>query len=194
MKILKRFNKQAILVSGCLLAAALCAHARNHGHWMIGDTLYLDGYSGATIQAIAEGRMLWDGTFYCEAWLTFTGDNSFELITAEHMPTPIGEVVRVREAVGEITNGGIVTIEDQELLENLVPHVGVTAHGRGIQNGVATYMGYFDGQVLSYSAHVIGLQTQPAEYPFYWKNPDDPNVLFKGPIDLVFFANLTVVE
>jgi len=195
MKFLNKFNKQVLLAGGCFMAAVLGANARDHADWMIGDTLYLDGYSGATIQAVAEGLMLWDGTFYCEGWLTRTGPNSFHITTAEHMPTPTGEIViRYQENDGRITNGGVVTIEDPVLLENLVPHVGVAAHGRGIQDGVATYMGYFDGQVLSYLAHVIGLQVEPAEYPFYWKDPTDPSVLFTGPIDMVFFVNLTVVE
>jgi len=162
---------------------------------MTGDTVYLDGTSGATIQAIAERVMLWDGTFYCEGWMTLTGVDSFHLTIAEHMPTPTGEIIiRVREFDCRITKGGVVTFADQDLLDNLVPHVGVTPHGRGVQNGVATYVGYFDGQVLDVSAHVIGRQTEPADYPFYWKDPGDPTVLFMGPIDLVFDFNLAVVE
>ena len=195
MKTLNKFSKPVLFASGLLLVSAISATARQHRDWMPGDTLYLEGTSGATIQAIAEDVMLWDGSFYCEGWITFTGFNSFELTIAEHMPTPTGEViVRVRDFDCRITPGGVVTFPDADLLENLVPHVGVTPHGRGIRDGVATYMGYLDELELDLSAHVIGRQTEPADYPFYWKDPNDPTVLFTGPIDLVFYFNLAVVE
>ena len=88
----------------------------------------------------------------------------------------------------------MVTTTWDDLLANLVPHVGVTPHGRGINDNTATYMGMLDGGMLHLACHVIGLQTEPAEYPFYWKDPNDPSVLFRGPIDLTFRFDLTAVE
>jgi hypothetical protein len=42
--------------------------------------------------------------------------------------------------------------------------------------------------------NLTGLQTQPAQFPFFWKDPDDPTVLFKGPLKLNFMFELEVVD
>ena len=87
-----RINKylRYVFVFGCLLTFGHGMHAREHLDWMPGDTWDLAGTSGATMVAVAEGIVLWDGGFYCDGWLTFTEKNAFVLALTEYMPDPNG--------------------------------------------------------------------------------------------------------
>ena len=72
--------------------------------------------------------------------------------------------------------------------------MGITAHGRGIVDGVTIYKGWFDGMSLYAYWELLGLQTSPAFIPWYQKDPSDPSVLFDGPISVYEDFCLEVVD
>lgn len=157
----------------------------------------LEGYTRFAIYSVNEHRYLttgYDFNFcWCEAELIPVGKHDFILNTAEYF---IGDPVpfRTGSLEGHISSSGQIKYTWEGIVSDIQAHVGITPHGPGAHEGSIVYYGTFDGETLDAEMHLSGLQTQPAMYPFFWKNPDDPTELFQGPLKLNFMFQLEVVD
>lgn len=191
MKRLSKYRLTSLLAACLFLPTGLLIAQANENHWAPGTVYIMEGHTNFYIYAIAEHLVLFDGKLVCHAALTITGKDTFRMDTIEYFPDG-GTRVAVKE--GTITPAGRVSFDYEGEVEALQIHVGITAHGRGVVDGVAIYKGLFDGISLYASWELLGLQTTPALLPWYQKVPSDPSILFDGPISVYEDFNLEVVD
>ena len=157
----------------------------------------LEGFTRFAIYSVNEHRYLTTGYDFnfcgCEAEMVPVGKHDFILNTAEYF---IGDPVpfRTGSLEGHISSSGQIKYTWEDVVPDIQAHVGITPHGPGAHEGSIVYYGTFDGETFNADMHVSGLQTQPAEFPFFWVNPDDPTELFQGPLKLTFMFQLEVVD
>ena len=135
--------------------------------------------------------VLFDAYLPCTATLTIIGKQAFQLEVTEYFPD---ETTRVTTKYGKITPAGRVSYEYIDEVEALLVHGGLTVHGPGVVDGNTIYKGWFDGMSFCAYFEVMGHQTQPGMLPWFNKDPDDPSVLFDGPISVYQDYELYVVD
>lgn len=185
-----------LLVVGSIVGAASVTLARAPIDWAPGETIELEGYTRFGVYSIGEHRVLLDPAdwfLYCKAIITVTGKHTFDLYTEEYMNPDDEAPMRVYYTSGRISSGGQLSFS-LPAIQDIEMHTGVTPHGRGVNQGNIIYKGSLDDGSLIAEADVIGLQTHPATFPMYWKDPMDPSVLFDGPISFTFSFELSVVD
>ena len=119
--------------------------------------------------------------------------NTFELVASEYINPDDEEPMRTRYISGKIRSNGELWF-DLEGLDEVQLHTGVTAFGMKPNQIKVRYEGYLEDGSLHVVAYIMGHQTQPAEFPMYWKDPADPTILFRGPITFMLTYELNAVE
>lgn len=181
MHIQRKLLAQSLLLAALLIPFSISSAESGNQGWQVGESFCLEGSTIFYLYAIEEELVLFDGFLPCTAILTITGRDAFELDVTEYFPDG---TTRVSTKYGKITPGGRVSYTYFGEVDALLHHVGLTVHGRGVVDGNTIYKGWFDGESLYAYFEVLGHQTQPALMPFYNKVPDDPSVLFDGPISV----------
>lgn len=158
----------------------------------------LEGFTRFEVYLVGEHRYLFTGDqvfLNCLAWLSPTGKNTCELYFEEYLgePSP-ATLYRQTTIEGHISSSGQLKFLWEDQIHTVLEHTGIDVHGPGVNADDMVYKGYYDGVSLYVEQHLIGQQIQPATFDMYWKDPSDPTVLFKGPIQLKFSIELTVVN
>jgi len=192
MKCLMYKLSGSVLLLGALFGMGLNASAGVLKDWPVGQTLYFEGTHTFYITAVAEHQVLFDDYLYDKAWITRDGKHSVSAYVEEYLPT--GEFLRVVMFYGSISDGGAVTLTNEEAVSDMQLHVGIIPHGPGVAQGFVSWNGHFDGSTLVAGMHGIGVQIQPATFPFYQKDPMDPSVLFTGPLSMELIMEYTLME
>ena len=192
---MKRFRN---IVSTSALVACLALPITNlradeeaSTHWVPGTIYILEGHANLVVYSIGEHRLLKAGSPVCLAALTIISEDSFVMETERILANGRHQYAT---KYGTITPSGRITFDYPDEREAIQIHVGVTAHGRGIVDGVTIYKGWFDEDTLYASFEVQGLQTTwPTNNP-YKKDPNDPMVLYEGPISIYEDFDLVLVD
>ena len=185
-----------LLIVGTIMGTTSVAVARHHQKCGPQKTIHLEGFTRFAVYSVGEQKELLspsDWYLYCSATLTYTSKRTFELVAAEYMNEDDVEPMRTTYIFGWIRPNGELCF-GIDVLDDIQLHTGVTSWGRRPNQTKITYKGYLDEESLYGVANVMGLQTQPATFPMYWKDPDDPSVLYSGPISFRFTFELEVVE
>lgn len=196
MNTLIRNTLGLLLIVGTIAGTASVTLARAPIDWTPGETIELEGYTRFGVYSIGEHRVLLDPAdwyLYCKAIITVTGKHTFDLYTEEYMNPDDVAPMRFYYISGRISSGGQLSFPIPAI-QDIVMHTGVTPHGRGVNQGNIIYKGSLNEGSLIAVAQVIGLQTHSATFPFYWKDPSDPSVLFDGPISFTLSFELSVVD
>ena len=191
MKQLRNIILVALVFALALPAANLSADTEASSHWMPGTVFILEGHTNTVVYSIGEHRLLKAGSPVCMAVLTITSENTFVMETEQILANGSH---RFGIKYGTITPSGRISFDYPGEQEAIQVHVGVTAHGSGIVDGVTIYKGWFNEDTLYAYFEVQGLQTTwPTNNP-YKKDPSDPTLLYEGPISVYEDFDLEVVD
>lgn len=190
MKRIRNVFTSTMLVACLILPASLHSNDDEQIHWIPGAVYYMEGHTNIVITSIGEHRLLKHGSPLCEAVLTIIDKDSFIMDTLETFPS--GRQ-RIGVKYGTITPSGRVTFAYPGVEAAIQENVGVTAHGRGIVDGITIYKGWFDELSLFAYFEVIGHQTSWPRLNPYKKDPNDPTLLYEGPISVYEYFDLMVV-
>lgn len=196
MRTLIRNTVGWLLILGTIMGTTSVAVARHHQKCGPQKTIHLEGFTRFAVYSVGEQKELLspsDWYLYCSATLTYTSKRTFELVAAEYMNDGDIEPMRTRYISGKIRKNGELWF-DLDGLDEVQLHTGVTAFGMKPNQIKVRYEGYLEDGSLYLVAYIMGRQTQPAEFPMYWKDPADPTILYKGPITFRFTYELDVVE